>query len=96
MAKSVLSPRFRISYPIEEYGKVHFSYGHYSQIPPGNNLYQGTAFDLRARIRQVGNPNLGLEKTVASEVGITGQLANDTMFGVTCFVKNMDNLTTIL
>ena len=95
MAKSVLSPRFRISYPIEEYGKVHFSIGHYSQIPPGNNLYQGTAFDLRARIRQVGNPNLGLEKTVASEVGITGQLANDTMFGVTCFMKNMDNLTDV-
>ena len=95
MAKSVLSPRFRISYPIEEYGKVHFSYGHYSQIPPGYNLYQDSEFDLRARIRQVGNPNLVPEKTIASEVGITRQLIDDTVFGVTCFMKNMDNLTDV-
>ena len=93
--KSVLSPRFRISYSIEEHGKVHFAYGHYSQIPPGYNLYQGLEFDLRARIRQVGNPNLMPEKTVASEVGITRQLVDDTVFGVTCFMKNMDNLTDI-
>ena len=91
--KLVLSPRFRILYPIGKNDKIHISYGHYSQIPPGKNLYQSTNFDLRAKIRQVGNPNLVPEKTRASEVGLTRQLFDDTMFGITCFMKNMDNLT---
>ncbi len=39
-AKMQVSPRFGIAYPISATGVVHFSYGHFLQIPPFQYLFQ--------------------------------------------------------
>ncbi|MFZ1290045.1 MAG: TonB-dependent receptor [Melioribacteraceae bacterium] len=40
-AKSALSPRFGISYPVSDVAAFHFAYGHFYQMTAYNLLYQG-------------------------------------------------------
>jgi len=39
--KTVFSTRFGISYPISDVAAFHFAYGHFSQMPAYNLIYQG-------------------------------------------------------
>ena len=90
--KHMLAPRLGISFPITDRAKLHFTYGHYYQIPPGDDLYENLSFDMRGAIRRRGNPNLEPERTVAYEVGIAQQLTRDLTVDVTGFTKDIDNL----
>ena len=90
--KQMLAPRLGISFPITDRAKLHFTYGHYYQIPPGDDLYENLSFDMRGAIRRRGNPNLEPERTVAYEVGIAQQLTRDLTVNVTGFTKDIDNL----
>ena len=90
--KQMLAPRLGISFPVTDRAKLHFTYGHYYQIPPGDDLYENLSFDMRGAIRRRGNPNLEPERTVAYEVGITQQLTRDLTVNVTGFTKDIDNL----
>ena len=56
--KQMLAPRLGISFPVTDRAKLHFTYGHYYQIPPGDDLYENLSFDMRGAIRRRGNPNL--------------------------------------
>ncbi len=42
-----LSPRIGLAYPITERSVIHFSYGHFSQVPPFQFLYQNSDFEVR-------------------------------------------------
>ena len=42
-----LSPRIGLAYPITDRSVMHFSYGHFSQIPPFQFLYQNSDFEVR-------------------------------------------------
>ena len=42
-----LSPRIGLAYPITDRSVIHFSYGHFSQIPPFQFLYQNSDFEVR-------------------------------------------------
>ena len=90
--KHMLAPRLGISFPVTDRAKLHFTYGHYYQIPPGDDLYENLSFDMRGAIRRRGNPNLEPERTVAYEVGIAQQLTRDLTVNVTGFTKDIDNL----
>ena len=90
--KQMLAPRLGISFPITDRAKLHFTYGHYYQIPPGDDLYENLNFDMRGAIRRRGNPDLQPEKTVAYEVGIAQQLTHDLTVDVTGFTKDIDKL----
>jgi outer membrane receptor protein involved in Fe transport len=91
--KYQLSPRLGISYPITERDKLHFTYGHYFQIPRADDLYSNLNYDMRGAIRFMGNPDLEPEKTVAYEVGVEHQFTDDLLADVTWFSKDIDNLT---
>ena len=61
--KNMYSPRFGISFPITEKGIVHFSYGHFYQMPTLRNLYKRSIFGAN-RSPTVGYANLNPEKTL--------------------------------
>lgn len=91
-AKSSVSPRFGISYPITDKGVLHFSYGHFLQIPSFDKLYQKPAYKVPTATGLVsttyGNPDLNAEKTVQYEIGLQQQLSDALSIDVTGFYKD--------
>ena len=90
--KHMIAPRLGISFPITDRAKFHFTYGHYYQMPPADDLYENLNFDMRGAIRRRGNPDLEPEKTIAYEVGIVQQFTDDLTVDITGFTKDINNL----
>jgi hypothetical protein len=57
-AKLTFSPRLGISFPITDQGVIHFSYGHFYQLPPYNYLYSNPFFRGLVTSAVFGNANL--------------------------------------
>ncbi|RKU21269.1 hypothetical protein C6499_22175 [Candidatus Poribacteria bacterium] len=90
--KHMIAPRLGISYPITDRTKLHFTYGHYYQIPRGDDLYENLSFDMRGAIRRRGNPDLNPERTIGYEVGVIQQFTDDLTIDLTGFTKDIDKL----
>ena len=90
--KHMIAPRLGISFPITDRAKLHFTYGHYYQIPRGDDLYENLSFDMRGAIRRRGNPDMDPERTIAYEVGVIQQFTDDLTVDITGFTKDIDNL----
>jgi outer membrane receptor protein involved in Fe transport len=90
--KYMLAPRLGISFPVTDRAKLHFTYGHYYQIPRGDDLYENLSFDMRGAIRRRGNPDMDPERTIAYEVGVIQQFTDDLTVDITGFTKDIDNL----
>ncbi|QOJ29758.1 MAG: TonB-dependent receptor [Ignavibacteriales bacterium] len=92
--KHQISPRLGISFPITDKGIIHFSYGHFFQIPPFQYLYSNSDFKFSYSVGQplYGNANLNPEKTVTYELGLQQQLTEDLAFNVTGFFKDVRDL----
>jgi len=95
-AKHMFAPRLGISFPITAQAKLHFTYGHYYQIPQGDDLYENLNFDMRGAIRRKGNPDLEPERTIAYEVGVAHQFTDDLTAELTGFTKDINNLVSSL
>lgn len=91
-AKTSLSPRLGISFPITDKGIIHFSYGHFYQLPPYSYLYVNPDFISTAGTPVYGNANLNPEKTVTYELGLQQQLSDNVAFNVTGFYKDVRDL----
>ncbi|MFC1800054.1 TonB-dependent receptor domain-containing protein [Candidatus Eisenbacteria bacterium] len=87
-----ISPRLGISHPVGNTSVLHFTYGHYYQIPAFGYLYTNTKYDMGGHWPLIGNPDLKPEQTVSYEVGIEHLLNPDLMLDVTGFYKDIDNL----
>jgi len=87
-----LSPRVGFSHPVTERDVLHFTYGHYFQMPMFNRLYYGSNYDLSGAFPLVGNPDLEPEQTVSYEVGMKHQFDDYTMIDVTGFYKDITGL----
>ncbi len=90
--KQSIAPRLGISFPITERAKLHFTYGHYYQMPRADDLYENLSFDMRGAVRRRGNPDLEPERTIAYEVGIAQQFTDDLTVALTGFTKDIDKL----
>lgn len=92
--KHQLSPRIGISFPITDKGIIHFSYGHFFQMPPFQFMYTNSAFKFSYAVGRplYGNANLNPEKTVTYEIGLQQQLMEDLAFNVTGFFKDVRDL----
>lgn len=99
-AKMQVSPRFGIAYPITDRGIIHFSYGHFFQMPPFRILYganDGTDNsnpDLEVSRTSgnttfLSNADLKPQKTVMYEIGLQQQLAADLAFDITMFYRDV-------
>ncbi len=92
--KHQLSPRVGISFPITDKGIIHFSYGHFFQMPPFSYLYTNPNFKYSYAIGSpvMGNANLNPEKTVSYELGLQQQLTDNLAFNITGFYKDVRDL----
>ena len=90
--KYQISPRLGISHPVSDRTVLHFTYGHYFQVPAFRYMYTNTKFDLGGAWPLVGNPDLEPEHTVSYEVGVENLITDDLMVDLTGFYKDIDNL----
>ncbi len=90
-AKMQLSPRLGIAYPITNRGVIHFSYGHFFQIPEFQYLYDNPDFKLApvGSYAIFGNPDLDPQKTVMYEVGLQQQLTENVGIDATLFYRDV-------
>lgn len=63
-----LSPRLGISHPITENSKLFFNYGHFKQLPSYEQMFRLSRGSSQ-QIKNIGDPNLLMEKTVSYELG---------------------------
>ncbi len=91
-SKYHLSPRIGFSHPITERDVLHFTYGHYFQIPDFGRMFDGANFDLSGAFPTVGNPDLEPEETIAYEFGVKHMFDDITMLDVTGYYKDITGL----
>lgn len=94
-AKHMLAPRFGVSFPISAEGVIHFSYGHFYQMPSLRYLFTNPEFELPNAVVSVGsfgNANLNPEKTVIYEMGLQQQLGDRFALDITGFYKDIRDL----
>jgi outer membrane receptor for ferrienterochelin and colicin len=96
-AKSQLSPRIGIAYPITDRGVIHFSYGHFLQVPSFTNLFDQSDFKVPGTDGMYGvygNPDLKPQSTVMYELGLQQQIAEDIGIDFTGFYRDVRNWVT--
>ncbi len=94
-SKLEISPRLGVSFPITDRGVIHFSYGHFFQIPRFERLYQNPDFELDSgtgNVGVIGNADLEPEQTISGEVGLQQQLTDDLSIGLTGYFRDIRNL----
>ncbi|MEW6512209.1 MAG: TonB-dependent receptor [Bacteroidota bacterium] len=92
-AKSQVSPRLGFSFPITAQGIVHFSYGHFFQIPRFERLYENPDFKIGPGTAGiVGNADLKPEETINGELGLQQQLTDDISVDVTAYLRDIRGL----
>jgi len=94
--KIKLSPRLGVSFPVTETGVVHFSYGHFFQIPNFELLYRNPQFKIGTGTGNqglIGNADLRPEQTISGEIGFQQQIASDMLLDMTAFFRDIRDLT---
>lgn len=98
-SKLQFSPRFGASFPITDRGVIHFSYGHFFQIPNFERLYANPRFkvgrgegNVDHRGAPTGNADLKPEQTINGEIGLQQQLTDDMSIDVTAYLRDIRNL----
>ncbi len=82
-----VSPRIGVSHPISDRDVLHFTYGHYFQIPPFYQILSNYVFSGAFPI--VGNADIDPEKTISYEVGLKHAFTNDLILDITAFYKDI-------
>lgn len=93
--KFQISPRIGIAFPITDRGILHFSYGHFFQLPAFDLLYQNSYFKLgtgTGNIGVVGNSDLKPQQTISYEIGLQQQLTDYLSLFLTGYVRDIRNL----
>lgn len=91
-AKTQLSPRVGIAYPISSGGVIHFSYGHFFQTPSFSQLYATPDFKVissKGGYDLIGNADLNAERSIMYEIGLKQQVAEDVAIDVTLFYRDI-------
>jgi outer membrane receptor protein involved in Fe transport len=89
-----ISPRFGLAYQLGDAAVLHFSYGHFFQMPPMYSLFQNHSFLIAPNdySTMMGNAELKAEKTVTYEIGLWQQLFPGAGFEVSLFYRDIYNL----
>lgn len=88
-----ISPRLGVAYPITEAGVIHFSYGHFLQVPTLNRMFENFGYkvpQLSGQYGPFGNPDLGAQKTTMYEIGLR-QGIGDFVIDVTGYYRDVRN-----
>ena len=95
-SKTQISPRIGLAFPISANGVIHFSYGHFLQLPRYEYLYQNPFFKLGVNSGNaglMGNADLEPQTTVKGEIGLQQQIGEDMSVDVTVFFEDFRDLT---
>jgi len=90
-----VSPRLGVSFPISDEGAIHFSYGHFFQIPTFENLYRNNAYNVDQTTTlssMLGNPELKAQKTVKYELGLQQVLFPNISADISVYYSDIRNL----
>ncbi len=88
--KNLLLPRLGVSFPITDRGIIHFSYGHFAQMPTLRTLYLNPEFEFPVgQAPTFGNANMRPERTVQYEIGLQQQLGDLFAFDITGYFKDI-------
>ncbi|MBK7979860.1 MAG: TonB-dependent receptor [Ignavibacteriae bacterium] len=89
-----VSPRLGVSFPISDQGAIHFSYGHFFQIPTFDVLYTNGAYVIveGALSSIIGNPNLKAQKTVKYELGVQQVVFPNISVDASIYYSDINNL----
>jgi len=93
-AQAQISPRFGLSYTLGDRAVLHFSYGHFFQMPPLYSLYQNHRFLIPTGDFSTvhGNPNIKAEKTVQYEVGLWQEILPGMGCEISVFYRDIYDL----
>jgi hypothetical protein len=94
--KYQVSPRIGLAFPITDRGVIHFSYGHFFQLPSYEYMYTNPEFELGVGSGNqglFGNADLKPQKTVKGEIGLQQQLTDDIAVDITVFFEDFRDLT---
>ena len=89
------SPRLGVAFPLTDKGVVHFSYGHFFQIPNFEYLYVNPEYKFgggTGNIGIAGNPALRPERTISGEVGFQQALTDNLSVDVTGYFRDIRDL----
>ena len=93
--KTMVLPRIGVSFPITARGIIHFSYGHFAQMPRLRNMYINPEFEFPVgSVPTFGNANLRPERTVQYEIGLQQQLTETLAFDLTGYFKDIRDYLT--
>ncbi len=93
--KHTFSPRLGLSFPITSRGIIHFSYGHFSQMPDYSALFANPDFKLpKAGTTFFGYGNLRPQKSIMYEMGLQQQLTDDIAMDATVFYRDIRDYLT--
>jgi len=91
-AKSSISPRLGLAFPITDQGVIHFSYGHFFQIPSFEYLYNDRGYKVSTSdgtYGPFGNPDLDPKRTVKYELGLQQQITPTTNIDLVVFYQDI-------
>ncbi len=90
-----ISPRLGVAFPITDRGVIHFSYGHFFQIPNFDLLYTNPEFKFgpgTGNLGIAGNSNLKAQQTISGEVGVQQAFSDDISVDLTAYFRDIRNL----
>ena len=96
-AKSQLSPRLAVAYPISDKGVIHFAYGYFFKIPDFSLLYNNTDYKISetgTNFGIFGNPDLQPETTVSYELGLRQMIGLKTKIEIKGLYRDARNYVT--
>jgi outer membrane receptor protein involved in Fe transport len=91
-SKVTFSPRLGLAHPITDRANLHFSYGHFYQVPEYDKIIFNSERSLSVAEATFGNPDLEPQKTIAFEVGWDQQITDFLALTLTGFYKDIENL----
>jgi len=93
-AKSQLSPRLGLAYQLGKTAILHFSYGHFFQMPPMFALYANNIFrvPLSDYGTTMGNALLNAQKTITYEIGLWQELMSGMGLEIALYYRDIYDL----
>jgi outer membrane receptor protein involved in Fe transport len=88
------SPRFGLAYQLGDKAVLHFSYGHFFQMPPMYALYANNIFrvPLTDYATTMGNALLNAQKTITYEIGLWQELMTGMGMEVALYYRDIYDL----
>jgi hypothetical protein len=90
----MVSPRLGVAFPVTEYAKLFFNYGHFYSMPQPEDLFLVRHDPTSGSVTRLANPNNPLPKTVAYELGYEHSLMDQFLIRVAGYYKNVSNQIT--